>query len=83
MRAATRSIEHHAARLDEVIAALRDGHDTAWELTPHMTWSRPIGETDPFTRRVAVSEAMAHLRLLEVRGIAQETIGEPSRWKLL
>ncbi len=48
-----------------------------------MTWGRPIADTDPFTRRVAVSEAMAHLRLLEVRGIVQETVGEPSRWKLL
>ena len=74
---------HHRQRLDEVVTAIRDGHTTAWEITPQMEWGRPIDEAEPFTRRAALSEAMAHLRLLEVRGVVRATDGEPIRWELV
>jgi hypothetical protein len=47
-----------------------------------MTWSRPWDETTQFARRSAISEALAHLRTLEVRGVVRELFGEPSRWVL-
>ena len=56
---------------------------TAWEITPRMTWSRPWDDTDKFTRRSAIGEALAHLRTLEVQGVVREVEGEPSRWELL
>lgn len=76
-------IEHHEHRFREVIAAIRDGYQTAWEITPRMEWGRSLDDTDTFTRRAAISEAMAHLRDLEVRGVVREIPGEPSRWELV
>lgn len=75
--------EHHHHRFLEVIAAIRDGYQTAWEITPRMEWSRPWDDVDRFTRRAAIGEAMAHLRTLEVQGVVREIVGEPSRWELL
>jgi glyoxylase-like metal-dependent hydrolase (beta-lactamase superfamily II) len=74
--------EHHEARLLEVIAAIDDGCETVWEIAPRMDWSRPWDDVDRFTRRAAISEAMAHLRYLEVQGTVREIVGEPSRWEL-
>lgn len=75
--------EHHRHRLDEVVDAIRNGYTTAWEITPQMAWNRPLDEAETFTRRAAMSEAMAHLRLLEVRGVVRRTEGEPIRWELV
>ncbi|MFI5048125.1 MAG: MBL fold metallo-hydrolase [Acidimicrobiia bacterium] len=84
LRARTEELRrHHQHRLDEVIAAIRNGYGTTWEITPQMEWGRPIAEADTFTKRAAVSEAMAHLRLLEVRGVVREIDGEPVRWELV
>jgi glyoxylase-like metal-dependent hydrolase (beta-lactamase superfamily II) len=74
---------HHESRFVEVIAALRSGVTTAWELASRMHWSRSWDEIQGFMRRAAVSEAMAHLRVLESRGVVRENVGEPSRWELL
>jgi len=75
--------QHHRHRLDEVIAAIRNGCTTAWEITPQMEWGRPLDDAELFTRRAAMSEAMAHLRLLEVRGVVRAVDGEPVRWELV
>jgi len=84
LRDRTRELEdHHHQRFLEVIQAIRDGYSTAWEITPQMTWSRPWDDTDKFTRRAAIGEALAHLRTLEVQGVVREVEGEPSRWELL
>jgi len=74
---------HHEQRFLEVLAAIRDGYDTAWQVAPRMDWSRPWDQLDGFMRRSAIGEAHAHLRALEVRGVLEEVVGEPSRWKLL
>jgi glyoxylase-like metal-dependent hydrolase (beta-lactamase superfamily II) len=76
-------LEHHEQRFREVVAAIRDGYSTAWEITPRMEWSRPWDDVDKFTRRAAIGEALAHLRTLEVRGVVREVFDEPSRWELL
>jgi glyoxylase-like metal-dependent hydrolase (beta-lactamase superfamily II) len=74
---------HHEARFGEVIAAIRDGATSAWDIASRMGWSRPWNRIEGFMRRAAVGEALAHLRALEMRGIVREVPEEPSRWELL
>jgi glyoxylase-like metal-dependent hydrolase (beta-lactamase superfamily II) len=60
---------HHEQRFAEVVAAIRDGDDTAWAVASRMTWSRSWERIDGFMRRAAVGEALAHLYALRERGI--------------
>ena len=76
-------VRHHEQRFAEVVAALRDGVETAWDVAARMGWSRPWSRIEGFMRRAAVAEAMAHLRALERRGVLREHLGEPSTWELL
>jgi glyoxylase-like metal-dependent hydrolase (beta-lactamase superfamily II) len=76
-------IAHHEQRFLEVLAALRDGCTTAWQVAERMKWSRPWDRIEGFMRRAAVGEGLAHLRTLEVRGLVKEIPGEPSRWELV
>lgn len=73
---------HHEDRFDEALAAIKDGVDTAWGIAGRFTWSRPWEQITGFMRRAAVGETLAHLRTLEVRGVLEERIGEPSHWQL-
>lgn len=83
LRDRTRALrEHHEQRLQEVVDAIRDGCETAWQIAPRMDWRRPWDDIDGFTRRAAIGEAVAHLRYLEVQGLVSEIVGEPSRWAL-
>ncbi len=75
-------VAHHEARFDEVLAAIRAGVNTAWDIAARMRWSRSWDRIEGFMRRAAVGEAMAHLRALEVRGAVHEMLGEPSVWEL-
>jgi glyoxylase-like metal-dependent hydrolase (beta-lactamase superfamily II) len=76
---------HHEHRFEEVVAAIREGRTTAWEVAERMEWSRPWSRIGGFMRRAAVAEAMAHLRALERRGFirAREAEGEPARFELV
>jgi len=74
---------HHDQRFEEVLAAIRNGSGTAWEIAGHMLWSRPWERIEGFMRRAAVGEALAHLRALEVRGQVKEISGEPSVWEVI
>src|SRR3954469_3621408 len=74
--------QHHERRFAEVLAAVRDGATTAWEIAGKMGWSRPWERIEGFMRRAAVAEAMAPLAALEQRGVLHENRGEPSRWEL-
>ena len=73
---------HHDQRFAEAITAIQSGVTTAWGIAERMGWSRPWNKIEGFMRRAAVSEAAAHLRALEVRGILREVMGEPSHWEL-
>ncbi|MGE0880329.1 MAG: MBL fold metallo-hydrolase [Acidimicrobiia bacterium] len=75
--------QHHEHRFAEVVDALKDGVTTAWEVASRMHWSRSWESLQGFMRRAAVSEALAHLRELEMRGVVRERVGEPSIWELL
>ena len=35
--------QHHRDRFAEIIAMLREGPRTAWDIASHMKWSRPVG----------------------------------------
>jgi glyoxylase-like metal-dependent hydrolase (beta-lactamase superfamily II) len=73
---------HHEQRFAEAIAAVRDGHKTAWEIAQRMSWSRTWEQmAGGWNRRAAVMEVGAHLRALEVRGVLREVAGEPSQWE--
>jgi glyoxylase-like metal-dependent hydrolase (beta-lactamase superfamily II) len=74
---------HHEARFAEVVAAIRAGVTTAWDIAAGMHWSRSWDRIEGFMRRAAVGEAMSHLRALEVRGVVRERMGEPSIWELV
>jgi len=76
-------VAHHEQRFAEVLAAIGSGCTSAWDIAARMRWSRPWDRIEGFMRRAAVSEAMAHLRALEVRGAVREVEGEPSRWELV
>jgi glyoxylase-like metal-dependent hydrolase (beta-lactamase superfamily II) len=76
-------IAHHEQRFLEVLAALREGCTTAWQVAERMKWSRPWDRIEGFMRRAAVGEGLAHLRALEVRGLVKEVPGEPSRWEIV
>ena len=72
---------HHDARLREVAAVLHaNPGSTPWEVTLRLTWSRPWAGIRGYMRRAAVGETLAHLSLLESRGLARREDGVPVRW---
>jgi glyoxylase-like metal-dependent hydrolase (beta-lactamase superfamily II) len=74
---------HHESRFAEVVAALREGPLTGFEVGRRMTWSASWDEIVGFMKRAAVCEALAHLRALERRGVVREKAGDPPTWSLL
>jgi glyoxylase-like metal-dependent hydrolase (beta-lactamase superfamily II) len=74
--------QHHRDRFGEVIAILREGPHTAWDVASHMKWSRPWDDIAGFMRRAAVGEAVSHLRVVEIDGLVQVQDGEPDLWSL-
>ncbi|HVW35473.1 MAG TPA: MBL fold metallo-hydrolase [Acidimicrobiia bacterium] len=74
---------HHQSRFDEVLESIRAGDDTAWAVATHMKWSRSWDRIEGFMRRAAVSEAVAHIRALERRGVLREVPGEPARFEIV
>lgn len=75
-------IAHHEARFAEIVAAVSDGATTAWQLAAAMRWSRPWDGLHGFMQRMALFEALAHLRALERRGLLARSAGEPATWSL-
>ena len=73
---------HHFERFAEVIAILREGPTTAWDVASRMKWSRSWDDIAGFMRRAAVGEAVSHLRTLEIAGKVQVEDGEPALWSL-
>ena len=76
--------EHHDERLAELRSALADPEGlTIWELAERMTWNRTWDRIPTLMRRVAASEAAAHLRVLERRGEVSTVPGtSPDRFRL-
>lgn len=74
--------QHHRDRFAEVVAILRKGPATGWDIAAQMQWSRPWDDIVGFMRRAAVGETVSHLRSLESDGIVRVVNGEPSVWSL-
>jgi len=74
---------HHEERFGEVIDAINSGRDTAWDITAHMRWSRSWDRINGWMRRAALGEALAHIRVLESRGVVREIDGVPVRWQVV
>jgi glyoxylase-like metal-dependent hydrolase (beta-lactamase superfamily II) len=72
---------HHEARLRELQQALgRHPGATVWELATSLEWSRPWDEMPPFLQRAANGETLAHLVLLERRGLVRREPVVPARF---
>jgi glyoxylase-like metal-dependent hydrolase (beta-lactamase superfamily II) len=75
---------HHTVRLAEIETLVRTGTEapTAWELAVGLTWSRPWADIQPFMRRAAMLETLAHLVMLETQGrVSSAADGDGvSRW---
>ncbi len=63
-------LAHHEERLQEILGILRGGPRTAYEIASGMTWNVEgrWDELPGFQRRLATTEAIAHLELLHARG---------------
>jgi glyoxylase-like metal-dependent hydrolase (beta-lactamase superfamily II) len=63
-------LAHHEERCEEVRQALADGPKTAYEVAARMRWHTEgrWEELPTFQRRMATTEALAHLELLHSRG---------------
>lgn len=64
-------VAHHAARLDDTLAAASAGFMTAFDIARQLRWTRyerTIEELDLLNQSLAVTETAAHLRLLEAQG---------------
>jgi hypothetical protein len=48
-----------------------------------MRWSRPWDRINGWMRRAALGEALAHIRVLETRGVVREVEGQPVRWQVV
>jgi glyoxylase-like metal-dependent hydrolase (beta-lactamase superfamily II) len=74
-------IEHHKRRLDEILELLsvRPGLAlSGYEIASQMRWSRhrTWDDLSLFERRMAVTEALAHIEVLHDRGVVQKRYGE-------
>ena len=75
--------QHHEERFGEVIEAIESGSNTAWDITAHMRWSRSWDRINGWMRRAALGEALAHIRVLETRGMVRMVDGMPVRWEVV
>lgn len=73
---------HHRERVDELLVALDvDTPTSLWDLTAAMTWNRPWEQIPVMMRRVAMSEALAHVQHLVRRGLAEPVPGSATAYR--
>lgn len=64
-------IEHHEERMAQIGEALGNQARTTYQVAARIPWRRGRGgwdDLDTFNRRIAVTEALAHLEVLRARG---------------
>jgi hypothetical protein len=69
-------LAHHDTRLAETLAAVQEGHATAFEVAMAIKWTRRqtrFEDLDLFGQIQAVNETAAHLEVLLTRGQATRT----------
>ena len=65
---------HHRARLQEVLAALKDGEKNILQIAPHINWDITAQTWEEFPapqKWFAFGETMAHVKYLEIKGEIQ------------
>ena len=65
-------IAHHTKRLDATLAAVQEGHSTAYEVASVLPWTRRdkrLADLDLFNAMLATMETQAHLDVLVERGL--------------
>ena len=75
-------VAHHAARLDQALAAVQAGAETGLEAAGRLLWTRRerrLSELDPFNTMLAVAETGAHLDLLVAQARLTVTIEDGVR----
>lgn len=77
-------LAHHESQLDDVTELVGAGHETIAAVAERLRWSRPWAELGPLDRLMALGEAHAHLRELELRGRLTriDADGRPRRFAL-
>lgn len=76
-------IGHHEDRLTEVAELLSREPATLWQLAAGMHWRHGWDTMNITARQMAAGEAAAHLRVLELRGVARrDGAGDPIRFVL-
>ena len=64
-------LEHHARRLDDCYAVVRDGAETSYQAGSRLLWTRrakAFDRLDWFNQSLAVAETAAHLDVLVLQG---------------
>ncbi len=63
-------INHHEARNREILATIKGKADTAYQIAMELTWGENADWHDLplFHRRLAISETLAHLELMTIKG---------------
>jgi glyoxylase-like metal-dependent hydrolase (beta-lactamase superfamily II) len=75
---------HHEERLSSIAVSLAAGPLTTWDIAASMPWNRRWADIAPFMKRVALGEAVAHLRHLERRGVVERVPGAwPAAYRLV
>jgi glyoxylase-like metal-dependent hydrolase (beta-lactamase superfamily II) len=75
---------HHEERLAEIVATLGNGPLTTWDIAASMAWNRAWERIPTFMKRIALGEAVAHLRHLERRGLVERVPGAwPASYRLV
>ncbi|GGO80290.1 MBL fold metallo-hydrolase [Wenjunlia tyrosinilytica] len=68
-------LDHHAARLADLLRLITEAPRTPWQLAEAMEWNRPWDQIPYRSRNIAVSETSAHLRRLVKAGLAEAAPG--------
>ena len=61
-------IAHHEARLEEMLQVVGERSINAYQLAATVSWSMDWQQMPPFHKRFALTETLAHLELLRIRG---------------
>jgi glyoxylase-like metal-dependent hydrolase (beta-lactamase superfamily II) len=69
---ANQLIAHHEQRLEEMLALFQNEQKTAYQISLATKWFLPWERLPAFSKRMAVTETLAHLELLFARGSLQK-----------
>jgi glyoxylase-like metal-dependent hydrolase (beta-lactamase superfamily II) len=81
-RRAAEIIDHHETQLASVAGILGAGPRTVREVAGEMRWALPWDSMGPGSIMMAMGEALAHLALLERRGVAEPIPSDAGRWRV-